>query len=435
MTSFLLTFSWALAADEPCYGHFRANRIDSEHFWVEWEEGAVTDEQAADIAAYAEEARQVFLELGWPLTDQPIVYELLDDEGGGGIAGLARTFPCGDADVPQVQLYVGDYWDEGARNVTAHELGHAAEYGYTGAYLDGVLAWLWWMEGTATWLALQVDGRKEEWAADADGYLANAHFALQHDLTGFADPATSDHMYGTAWLAAYLAEIHGPDAVRATWEAGASLMTGEPLFFPDVLDAAGLDFAALWSRYLVTTAVGALELGAAVHEQPTAELVQRVPAEGRAADEAPGSLGLYAAHFAPLTGERGKALRVTFDGDPSVPWVVALARTDGSALGSEVLDYTPLTVRNGHAEGWLSGHDGRFDGWLVASPVSPDAGAEWALSWTVELDRDPGPMDETVVLSEVEALGGCGCAGAPGGPGGAWVLVLLWATRRGRGRL
>ncbi|MCP4806939.1 MAG: hypothetical protein GY884_16460, partial [Proteobacteria bacterium] len=116
--------SLALAADEPCEGHTFDQRVDSEHFWVEWEGDTLSVEQATAIADYAEDAREVFLELGWPLTDEPIVYAVRPTDTTTGIGGLAQTVSCDDVLVPHIELYLGEYSEGSARNVAAHELGH-----------------------------------------------------------------------------------------------------------------------------------------------------------------------------------------------------------------------------------------------------------------------------------------------------------------------
>ncbi len=422
----------ALAADEPCTGHVFDQRVDSEHFWVEWEDDLLTVEQGQAIAAYAEQARTVFVdELGWPMTDESIVYAVRASEGSG-IGGLAQTETCDGVPVPQIELFLGEYSDSRALNVAAHELGHAAEYGYMGAYLDSVDSWLWWMEGTATWLAAQVDGDQASWAWDVDQYLAYPHLGLHQGLSAFLYPERSNHMYGTAVLASYLAEHHGgADVVRDTW-AWAGPQSGEDLYFPDALTAVGLDFEVVWAEWAARLPTVDLAWGAAAERgAATVASIAELPASGAPELEVqPGGLGFNLVAFEAGAGGRDQALEVSFDGDASVSWTVVLVRVVETAPGSPVLEYVPLSVdASGHAQGWLSDFHRDAWGFLVVSPHAEDRD-ERAWSWDAASIDDPGPMGDTVVLSTEPE--GCGCAARPGVAWAGWwaVLGLGWRRRR-----
>lgn len=424
----------ALAADEPCTGHVFDDRVSSEHFWVEWEPDLLTVAQGEAIAGYAEQAREVYVDvLGWPLTEAPIVYAVRDSEGSG-IGGLAQTESCDGVPVPKIELYLGEYSEERALNVTAHELGHAAEYGYMGAYLDSVGSWLWWMEGTATWLAAKVDGDLASWAWDVDGYLVSPQLGLHQGLSAFLYADRSNHMYGTAVIARYLEERHGgADVIRETWAYGGPL-TGEDIDFRDALEAAGLDFDAVWAEWAARLPTVDLAWGSAVTAGPTVvRSVSGLPAAGSPDFELlPQGLGFNIVSFPAGTGGRGQALSVVFDGDPTVPWTVVLVRTLETAPGSPVLAYVPLAVdEDGHAEGWLSDFHGDAQGFLVVSPHAADR-EERVWSWTAEAIDDPGAMEDTVVLSAEPE--GCGCASGGAGLGGLWLGVagLIGLVRRRR---
>ncbi|MBW1878968.1 MAG: hypothetical protein JRJ84_11440 [Deltaproteobacteria bacterium] len=434
MLLFWIAFATASAAEEPCYGHAWDDRVDSDHFWVEWEPDAITEEQAFDIASYAEAARTVYVdEMAWALTERAVVYSVTDTDGPG-IGGLAQTRPCGGEQVPRIELYMGTYRDTTAHNVTAHELGHGSQYAYMGQYLDSVASWLWWMEGVATWMATQADDNVDEWAAESLGYLDNPHLALHHGVGGFLVQEQSEHMYGTAVLARYMEEVWGgTDAVRATWEWGATY-SGEEIWFPDAVQGAGLEFDAFWTRWMATATVVDMGWGDVLEQgaRPV-RVVTRLPSSGAPPEgRLPQGLGMSVIRFDPEAGEEGRSLEVTFEGDPSPRWHVVLVRAEGAQPGSRVLDFVPLEVdEDGRASGWLSGFEGDVVGFLVVSPETRTVG-EFDYVWTAELARGRGLMEGTVVLVETPGAG-CGCVA--GGLGGSWeglALLLLAAPLRRR---
>jgi hypothetical protein len=432
MTIWLLT-SLALAADEPCTGHVFEDRVSSEHFWVEWEPEILTEDQALAIADYAEQARSVYVdELGWPMTEEAIVYAVRASEGSG-IGGLAQTETCDGVPVPQITLYLGEYSDSRALNVTAHELGHAAEYGYMSDYLDSVSSWLWWMEGSATWLAAQVDGDLALWASDVDGYMVSPQLGLHQGLSAFLYADRTNHMYGTAVIARYLQEQHGgAEVVRETWAYGGPL-SGEKIYFPDALAAAGLDFDAVWAEWAARLPTVDLGWGVSLSQGPTLlTQVSELPASGEPEEDAqPQGLGFNIVSFEGGGQGRNQALSVVFDGDSSVAWTVVLVRAIETSPGSPVLGYVPLDVdENGHAEGWLSDFNNGVTGFLVVSPHSENRD-ERAWSWSAESIDDPGEMGATVTLNADPE--GCGCAsGGHSGAGFLGGLLALCGVRRRR---
>jgi len=239
--------SAAFAADEPCYGHTWDDRISGTQFWVEWDPAVIDADKAQVILEAAEHARDTYRDdLQWGFTGDPVVISVLGPQGGQGfgMAGLTRTHDCEDGAHPRIELFVAQYGEQSAVDVISHEVGHVSQYSYMGNYLDSVGSWLWWMEATATWITPYADGQQATWDTSVDDYVGQPDLALHYGLSGFLDPHTSDHMYGTAWLTEYLDEYEGgPDEVRATWEYGGTV-TGAPIFFPDAVNATGVDFDA-----------------------------------------------------------------------------------------------------------------------------------------------------------------------------------------------
>ncbi|HMV68095.1 MAG TPA: hypothetical protein PKA64_14705, partial [Myxococcota bacterium] len=360
-----LLFAAAHAAGVPCYGHTYDNRADSEHFWVEWADGAIPLGHQEVVLQAAEDARQTYKrDLGYRVTDEPIVISV-QSLTASGTSGITQTRDCVGHAIPAITLDIGRWDDDAVAEVTAHEIGHVVQYAYMGSYADSVASWLWWMEGHATWLTPHATNHWGEWADIAQGYLDRAALPLQHDVFGFGDADASYHMYGTAFVVEALAAWAGDDAVRATWEWGKD-HAGSPIFFPDAIAGVGQDFDTFWADYLAR--LPTLDVSRPKHLGAPAAVhtANELPDSG--SYDGPGGLGAQIVWLPEFLGAHRRAAAVTFDGDPSIPWHVVLARTREGA----VLDYTPLEVTSGHAEGTLHGFD-QVDGWIVVSPNTPDA--------------------------------------------------------------
>ncbi|MCO4746363.1 MAG: hypothetical protein KC912_16320 [Proteobacteria bacterium] len=428
----LLVVTPALALDEPCYGfaYTDAERLEGENFWVEWDPAIADVDDAQDRLDAAESARTTFIDMGWEFVDDPIAIRILPSDVGFSF-GRTETIDCTDHPSPVIFLFTENERIPG-ESTTMHEVAHTVQYAYMGAYLDGVTSWIWWMEGCATWLTAYADNDVSGWARDASDYTEYPHLALHHRVAAFLIPEQSAHMYGTAILAQFIDEQYGgPDTVRATWEYGATV-TGDVIWFPDALESAGVDFEAFWPHYMARLTTLDLVNGAMVAPVTRADTADAYPASGDAnEDMLPEGLGM---NFIALRSnfEKELALKVTFDGDPSVDWYAVLASSESTATGTPVLDYIPLEVdENGHAEGWISNFH-LIEGHLIVSPKDPDnVGFEY--SWSAELIEDPGPMPGVITLSERTPLGsGCGCVIGGFEPMGALFLVGVAAVRRRR---
>lgn len=397
--------------------------LAGEHFWIEWDAPVGDPVVAQQTLDWAEAARQTYIDLGWPFTDRTILIRLTESDSGSG--GLATTSTCPDgAIVPLLTLFAMSLGDPG-RNITMHEVGHAAEYGYMGAYLDAVTSWPWWLEGTAVWLATKADGDLDEWADDAENYLATPHLGLHQTPFAYTNPEQSRFLYGTGLIVQYLEDQAGPEAVRATWAYGGTV-SGTPIWFPDAIAAAGLDWDVFWTGFMASVTVLDLPEANEFFEGPRLEQrVNSLPASGEPGPKTrPQGMGLGLIQFKRTTGAPGRDLVVSFDGDPAVPWMAVLVRTTGQAPGGEVLEVVPIEVgADGHGEAELVDFDGSADGWLVVSPQ--DATLEPRdYAWSAALNELPG-----------EGPKGCGCAHGSGGPGaGALLALALLRRRRGARR-
>lgn len=430
----ILLLASAFAAD-PCYAFAHENRLETDHFWVEWDAGLISQREAESVAEWAEKARQDYIDLGWPMTDDPVSIVVSTPLlGADSSSGLTRTQPCtdGSGESPRVDLFLG-YWEPGyVEGLVAHELGHVAQYGYITPYTDATAMWMWWLESTATWLELKSNANEFAWASTANLYRAAPHVGLHQPQAALLDDVRGGHMYGGTTLVRFLAENYGgDDLIRATWEWGAT-RPGQITSLPEMLDAMGLDAEAVWAHWMAfapTMSFGddQLEGGIEVIEE-----IRDLPRnEQPAADVLPQGYGLSAVRFGAKAADSGEAISVSFEGDPGVPWQVVLVRVDGIRAKSALLDYTPLDVVDGKATGWISGLD-KQSAFLVVSPVDTElVGRTW--TWSAETIDDPGPMEGNIVIGGGvdEEPNGCGCQS--GESGGLWLLLLAALRRRQNG--
>jgi uncharacterized protein (TIGR03382 family) len=430
--------SMAFAADTPCYGHTHTTRLDTEHYWVEWQTPTINGDQAADLGDWAEAARDVYVDMGWPITAEPVallaVPPILEPDT---MSGLTRTHPCsvGDDVHPRVELFFGWYEDEAARGLVSHELAHVAQYGYVSPFTAATGTWMWWLEASATWMELKVTGDERAWARTTSGYLNQPWLGLHQPQAALLDPFRTGHMYGGTVFVRFL-ELNygGPDVIRDSW-AWAAQQDGQPVTVEDGLTGMGLDPDAVWHHWMAVATTAQLgvftEIDSGIDVE---ERVQRWPRNGGpstgapAEDRLPQGHGLSTIRFDAELAPPGQAVQVRFEGDPGVRWRVVLARVDGARRGAPVVDYTPLDVVDGIAEGWVSGMEGLRDAYLVVSPADAELVGR-SYTWSAEPIEDPGPMDGNVVLGEATEPG-CACGG--GAPSWALALLGLGLVRRRR---
>lgn len=398
----------ALAAEEPCYGHTHPDRHETEHFWIEWAQGSLTQSQAVALGTAMEDAWDVFVDdQAWPapigsivVAVQPPVFD--------GASGRTLTNPCGDRDQPRIELFPIS-WENGSeywRSVAPHELHHAMQYVVMGSAPDSVGSWLWFMEASATWSELYT-APGEDWAWTMRAYVQRAHLPLHHGAEGFLDPDASAHMYGSALLVAYIDELHGgTDTVRALWEYGGTV-SGERIWFPDAIEAIGIEFEPFWLDYLARMAVLDFDVGSAVGENIAMPNVRELPAEGTVDPELrPAGLGISAVRFGAGAGEPDGVLEVSFDGDPTTDWLAVLVRADGSRAGSQVIETVPIEVSAGSGVATIA-FDGSGPAFLVVSPLA-DSAEGLDFSWSARFKED-------------ETAGGCGC-NQLSATRGSWLL-------------
>lgn len=413
--------SAALAAAEPCYGLEGEHRVESEHFWITWDGDVIDEDQAELLAENAELGRETWLAMGYGFTDEPIRVDVTT-LGGDGVSGLTTTRDCDGVPVPHVQLWIASWSDDAAGDVMVHETAHAAQYADMGAYTDSVNAWLWFMEGHATWLTAVARGDWAGWRWSAQRYVDHLELPLEHWLEGFLDGTSQDHMYGTTLMVAAFADRFGPEAVRDLWTWGGP-RTGARLFFPDAVTGIGEDFHAFWASYLAR--LPQLDV-------PNADGMDlpRLGAEdlGAGSSAGAGGLGVAFARWRPGTTPANRSFELSFEG-ADLPWSVVLAAY--SRRGA-LLEWAPIEVAAGVGSGWISYGGDDVEIVLVASPVTQDRAAV-PFSWRASLGDVRDPMTSATVdrpAPTIEAVEDptCGCRQGPFGLG--WLVVTALAMTR-----
>jgi len=131
------------------------------------------------------------------------------------------------------------------RILGSHELFHAVQAAYD-VDQGSVLA-----EGTAVWATERYDPTLEDFEHFIDGYLENPDRPIDEGLPGPADPFS----YGAAIFFQYLEEAHGPNMVRALWEASEDGANGvaDPYWVealgPALEATAGVTFANAFAEF------------------------------------------------------------------------------------------------------------------------------------------------------------------------------------------
>lgn len=407
-------------AEPPCEPTTRPDVIEGVNFWIEWDPEVGDAALAQANLDWAEEARAVYIDqLGYDYPDATVLIEL---EASISAGGLTSTITCPDGTiVPHITLFATTIGQPG-ENTTKHEVVHAVQYAYMGSYVSAIGSWNWWMEGHASWLTWFADGNDSERYRPALGLLDKPWIGLHQTPLAYANSDTSRFLYANVLLVDHLDRTHGPEAVRATWEYGGPL-SGTPIYFPDALDAAGIDFEPFWRGYLAETVVGDVKEGPPYWPDGfnVEKRVSELPASGTPdAERRPQGFGMSAVHIRKVAGLPGNDLLVEFDGDATVDWIGVLVRADGKGPGDQVLDVVDLDIQAGKGSARLPDFDGVDEAFLVVSPISQSLEPR-DYTWSAELTRP-----------EVEEKAGCGCTHtAPAGFGlGSFLLALGLLRRR-----
>jgi hypothetical protein len=374
------------------------HHVDSAHFTVAWLEGN-GDEAAAQAASDA-------LELAWDAlveeqgfrapvsSDAFLLWVVLDP--GLGATGLTTEYSNAAYPDGYPVIFLDPAWavdGELWASVAAHELAHAIQFAYrdhAGAADEQREPWYW--EASAEWSAALA-------RPDLDAYALSSRYYAQatHRPHWVMEDA---HQYGMFVVNAALeAELAGPGAMRAVWEAGAA--RPEDGWHTLLADEADLPPAAVFGWTAVHYAMGDL---------PDAELYWPATAAGVLEDGATGTVGWL-----------GARLHVA-EADATVA-VVSDAGAATLAAPGEV--GRSVQIRAGEVLAVVGTEDAETAYTLSISPPVSGGGGGAA--------GDDERSTSTGVSSGFGTEEPAGCRSAPGA-GGVLVaglsLLSLWGRRR-----
>lgn len=433
----------SLAADPPCYAFTHASRQETTHGWIEWQDGALSEAKVPRLATALDDAwDELDDDLGFqaPGTSVAVtVGEILD-----GASAITTTEDCRGEPSPHILIHGTPV----PPRLIAHELTHAFEYSYSGAYLQSASSWLWWMEATATWYENRAYGHEEAgWRRLNSAWVTHPHLALHDDVLGLTQDDRSDHLYGNALLARFIDTHHGgPDRVRQTWECG-SAHQGERIWFPDLIAEMGADFGLLWTEFLALVVARDLDWDIAGTVRSALD-VDALPADERVEGErAPQGLGFAPVRFdADVRGNAGDALEVVVTpDDPSLRWHGVLVDVN-KETEPHLVRWTRLAPEGDTLTGVLSQFGGsQRVAWLVVSPEVAGADAR-PFSFSAAIVPDPGDQSEPELaafedvpcafdpVDEPPEASTCGCETRGSAAWLALVPLLLVRRRSGRTR-
>jgi len=364
------------AASESCWGEQKDRVINSEHFSVQWDEGVISEAQAAAFSNSLEESWEVEVnELGWRKPDGSNLYLMLvlvEDLGGTGAGAYTTVDSCGMGYLPYVVASPGSFsMGEWYKTMACHELHHAIQYSY------GFAHEFWWWEATATWVEDLVYPHANDWANALYMFAQTPHLGMNASAGGSNDQQLFWHTYGMGVWGMFLDQHVGGNAlVRATWEAVADESCQYCAWMPDVMEDVGEDFDALMAEFMAHTSVMNYRDRNMLTDVKRSDEVRNLPAEDYAGGDKPQSLGLNIIEFDRRSGESGKMLEVTFDGSNDADrWNAVLA------LGESTLDAYVVFELDESGQGVATiPFDGSTTVQLIVSPV--DSGAKgYSYNW------------------------------------------------------
>lgn len=393
--------SRAAWAEEPCYGWTEPKQVEGEHLSVEWDD-LIDRKQAERNLAVAESAWATYTEWGFPEpVGAPSVTFRTDILSRG---GFTDTTTCDDLEHARMFVYEEAVQARRATETTVHELFHAVQYAFqpTSGYLGNYVIWPWWSEGTATWATMRFGDFSDtgDWPGAVNAHLALGHLALHQDALAQADPSRVQHLYGNVLLATYLESVGGgPQAVVDTFEAVVG-QAGSPAWFPDVIEAIGLDWTTFWQGYLARLPTLDLPLEVSRVDRPPV-LSRRTSLPGsydprRTKDPPLQSLGWAIHRFDAELGAPEAVLEVSVTVDPGPRWHALLVRTAGPRLGSPVQEQVVIEVGADGTGTAQIAFDGSEPVFLVVSPELDGSVEGYSHAWAAEL-----------LIDEVPSSGGC----------------------------
>jgi len=425
-------------ADDTCYGQYGDNRIVSEHFAVEWDDGVVTQNVAQSFSDSLEYSWDVEVdELGWREPDGSDHYLMLAYIADGNYGGAYTTVDtCNNEYVPYIVAYAGSFYSGSwYQDMACHEFNHAMQFGY------GFAHEFYWWEATATYIEDSVYPAHHGWAPYVSGYADKPWIAM--NASSQTDDEIFNHMYGMSIFAFYLHEyVGGGDFVRQTWDAAIGEHGTYSLWIGDVVEDLGYDFDEVYRGFMATNTVMEYEDQTYFPGINVTQGIGQLPGDGESYSEMEPEP--YGQNYITIDTDEASAsepdLWVTVDGEEGGQWDAVLVGTSAS----QVLDMVALEFDGDHGEGRLPNFGDYREAWLVVSPTKLSG---WGRSYqytaetvpalgTADDDDDDGDDDDggTDYFVNADAGEDCSCRadGGAGAPAAGLLLLSLVGILRRR---
>lgn len=408
------------AGMDTCWGTQKDNRVDSEHFSVQWDDGVSTEANALAFLESLEESYEIEVnEMGWKeprgagSSYQMLV--IIDNLGGGAGAYTTVDSCAGDYRAYVVasrgSFSAGDWY----KTMACHELHHAIQYAY------GFGHEFWWWEASATWVEDHVYPYANDWANALYMFAQTPELGMNASQGGSSNQDLFWHTYGMGIFGMYLDQhVGGPELVKDTWWESQGSGGQYNLWMPDVIEETGHDFDEIMAGFMSKTSVMEYDDRMYITDAQRADTVSSLPADGGSTSSTrPQSLGLNFITFdGELFGDEGEALEVTFEGDSSADyWIAVLTRGNFTADDVEVFEL------QGGTEGTATiAVEAGVPVHLAVSPVYESAQGyyyDWSRADRFDYSWSADIVDEVAGGSEGENEEGEGSNDSPPLPGEA----------------
>ena len=328
------------AATDTCWGTQKDNRVDSEHFSVQWDDGVSTEANALNFLESLEESYEIEVnEMGWKeprgAGSSYKMMVLIDNLGGGAGAYTTVDSCAGDYRAYVVasrgSFSAGDWY----KTMACHELHHAIQYAY------GFGHEFWWWEASATWVEDHVYPYANDWANALYMFAQSPEVGMNASAGQSNDQTLFWHTYGMGIFGMYLDQhVGGNELVKDTWWEAQGSGGQYNRWMPDIIEETGHDFDEIMAGFMSKTSVMEYADRMYITDANRADEVSSLPAEGspRSSDR-PQSLGMNFITFEGEMFEDGEALEVTFSGDDDADyWIAVLTRGNFTADAVEVFE-------------------------------------------------------------------------------------------------
>jgi len=401
------------------------NRLDSEHFSVQWDD-SISQSTVQSFSDALEAGWEVEVEqMGWRAPEKSSTYLTLvyisNDNMGGAYTTIDR---CGSSYVPYIVAGRDSFWGTWYQDMAAHEFNHAIQFAY------GMANESWNWEATALWIEEYVFPSHNAWSDYITGYTKNPHLAINADNRNSNSEFL--HMYGMGILNFYLDEyVGGPELIRDVWEYSRNVGGFYSMWIGDAVDDLGYDWDEAYAGFVAANTVMDYLEG---EDMPTTKIEDKVtsfPASGgSSSNHEPEGYGQNYIRIK-TTGatEAAPNLMVNFTGDSSSDWLVQLVGTDGGT----VVDTFVMPVGDDGAGELEFYRFGDYEYvWLVVSPLGKTT-RSYSYEWEIDAVEGSGELDTGD--GGGEAVAGCGCSSVSGESrillNPMWMVLLgVVASRR-----